>query len=107
VDVEGLVTRFILRPTGTVLLELTLSEERSTPDRTLLYITGGRLTRPEGRGRLEFRSLEVGDCVFAAIHDFVPRLPWFIYRATQAQAHLWVMWRFGRHLGRQARERRA
>ena len=38
------------------------------------------------------------DTILAAIHDFVPRLPWFIYTMTQALAHLLVMRRFGHHL---------
>jgi hypothetical protein len=41
-----------------------------------------------------------GDAILAAIHDFVPQLPWFIYNLTQAPAHLWVMFAFGRHLKR-------
>ena len=38
--------------------------------------------------------------MLAAVHDFVPRLPWPIYTATQAPAHLGVMWAFGRHLAK-------
>lgn len=101
VEVSGPVARFFVRGVSRPLLQLELSEERSTPDRTLLYITGGLLARTGGRrGRLEFRSLPESDCVIAAIHDFEPRLPWFIYKLTQAPAHLWVMWRFARHLAR-------
>ncbi|HJL26858.1 MAG TPA: hypothetical protein RMH80_31855, partial [Polyangiaceae bacterium LLY-WYZ-15_(1-7)] len=81
------------------LLELTLSAERSTPDRALFYVTGGLLARTDGPrpGRLEFRRV-MGDAVLAAIHDFQPALPWPVYKATQALAHLEVMHAFGRHL---------
>jgi hypothetical protein len=81
------------------LLELTAAPARSQPDRQLLYVTGGVLAARGGRGRLEFREAP-GATVLTAIHDFEPRLPWWIYRATQAVVHRLVMWRFGRHLAR-------
>jgi len=82
------------------LLELTLASDRSSPDRQLFYITGGGLARTATRGkpRLEFREALNGTVVLAAIHDFVPRLPWLFYRTTQAVFHLWVMRGFGKHL---------
>ncbi|MBL8785731.1 MAG: hypothetical protein JNJ59_12555, partial [Deltaproteobacteria bacterium] len=85
------------------LLELTLSPDRSRPDRVLFYITGGLLARLGGRPRLEFREVLGRRFVIAAIHDYAPRLPWFIYASTQAVVHLWVMRAFGRHLARLAR----
>ena len=36
--------------------------------------------------------------LLTAIHEFLPRLPWWLYRLTQAIVHRWVMKRFGRHL---------
>ncbi|MFW2134573.1 hypothetical protein [Ectothiorhodospira haloalkaliphila] len=39
----------------------------------------------------------------AAIHDFAPALPWYIYLWTQAVWHLLVMRRYQRHLARLAR----
>jgi hypothetical protein len=80
------------------LLKLTFSPDRSDLDRQLLYITGGHLVAPENRGRLEFRTVLNRRFVLAAIHDFSPSLPWFIYKYTQALLHLFVMKSFGRHL---------
>ena len=80
------------------LLILEKSEERSTSDRQLLYIRGGYLARKTIRGRLEFREVLHQKFVMAAIHDYIPALPWFIYRFTQAKAHLWTMRAFGRFL---------
>ncbi len=82
------------------LLEMSYSENRSTPDRTLFYITGGLLAQQNTglRGRLEFREVLGGRYVLAAIHDFTPSLPWFIYNQTQARVHLWVMHAFQRYL---------
>jgi uncharacterized protein YbjT (DUF2867 family) len=86
------------------LLELAWSRERSLPDRTLLYVVGGLLARiTEGhRGRLEFRVVLGGNTLIAAVHEFVPKLPWPVYNATQALAHVVVMRAFGRHLARRA-----
>lgn len=95
---EG-VCRFALF--GVTLLVLAYSHARSTPDRALFYIRGGVLADARAeKGRLEFRVVPGGRSVIAAIHDFVPRLPWPIYATTQAQVHLLVMRAFGRHLAR-------
>ncbi|MBU6153740.1 MAG: NAD(P)H-binding protein [Bdellovibrionales bacterium] len=81
------------------LLILEKSEERSTPDRQLLYIKGGLLvSKRMGRGRLEFREALRGRVILAAIHEFVPALPWIVYRNTQAVLHVIVMRLFERHL---------
>ena len=71
-------------------------------DHWLFYVTGGLLAATGGprRGRLEFREVLGSTWVMAAIHDFTPTLPWFIYKASQAVVHLVVMRSFGRHLGR-------
>lgn len=104
VDAEG-TCRFYLWPLRAPLLVLTFVKDRSHDDRQLYYVTGGVLARvvERGRARLEFRSVLGGRFVLAAIHDFVPRLPWFVYSATQAVVHLFVMQSFGRHLARVAR----
>ncbi|NDV62940.1 NAD(P)H-binding protein [Puniceicoccales bacterium CK1056] len=85
-----------------VLIEFTLSPQRSSPDRQLLYITGGWLAnyKDNRKGRIEFREMLDRRCLIIAIHDFTPKLPWHLYRRTQAVFHLWVMRRFDRHLAR-------
>lgn len=80
------------------LLILHHSPSRSTPTRQLYYIRGGLLALGTGRGRLEFRSILEGKVMIAAIHEFKPRLPWYIYKFTQALAHLFTMNAFRRHL---------
>ncbi|MFT3698170.1 MAG: NAD-dependent epimerase/dehydratase family protein [Kofleriaceae bacterium] len=90
-------TRFDLF--GRCLLELEFAQDRSGSDRQLFYITGGRLANVDGnRGRLEFRVAPNGKQLLTAIHDFSPKLPWTLYRYTQALVHRFVMWRFGKHL---------
>jgi uncharacterized protein YbjT (DUF2867 family) len=81
-----------------ILLDLFLSPERSTPDRQLLYIIKGLLVDEANRGRLEFREVLNRRFVLAAIHDYRPALPWYIYKYSQAVLHAFVMGAFGRHL---------
>ena len=92
--------RFQLRPFNLTLLTLRFAPERSPKGRELFFVTGGFLAdRQEGRtGRLEFRCTLDDRAVIAAVHDFSPMLPWYVYNATQALAHLLVMNGFGRHL---------
>lgn len=96
--------RFYLRFIPKPLLELELIPSRSGDDRQLFIVRGGLLANAKASpwGRLEFRTAVGQTHVLAAIHDFKPRLPWTLYRMTQAVVHLWVMKAFGRHLKRQA-----
>jgi hypothetical protein len=104
VTVQNAVVEFRVRVTRTLLLQLTYNPKSSRKDRQLLMITGGVLARvrQELRGRLEFREVFRGKALIAAIHDFAPTLPWYLYNITQALAHLLVMKAFGWHLGRLA-----
>ena len=85
------------------MLSLIYLPSRSTSGRQLFLITGGLLSRPNNRGRLEFRVNAKGKAAFAAIHDYSPNLPWWIYRISQAQIHRFVMSRFARFLCRIAK----
>lgn len=99
---EGLTAHFTLFGKFK-LLTLTMSEERSFDDRVLFYITGGLLAKSSktSRARFEVRKTLGGRYVIAAIHDYVPRLPWAIYKYTQAVVHLLVMKSFGTWLSKQ------
>ncbi len=82
------------------LLRLTFARDRSSKHRQLFYISGGLLlnSRFHPRGRFEFREVLNGEFILVAICDFVPALPWWIYKNTQAIAHLFVMTTFRHHL---------
>ncbi len=83
------------------LLVLTFRPDRSSEMRALFEVKGGLLAGEAiGFPRLEFRTIPDGDSGLAAVHQFSPRLPWWIYIHTQAHVHSWVMWRFRRHLER-------
>jgi hypothetical protein len=95
---HGRVAHFELRPVGT-LLTLRFAADRSPEGRQLFFVTGGLLAgRGDRSGRLEFRQVLGGTSVLAAVHDFSPRLPWYLYNTTQALVHLGVMWGFRQHL---------
>lgn len=100
VVVDNGVVKFNLLFNFINLLELTYSVDRSYQGRTLFYITGGLLAKVHEKGRLEFRETLDKNFIIAAIHDFKPALPWFIYKYTQAIVHLFVMLSFGRHLSK-------
>jgi len=87
---------------GINLLILKYVPDRSDDQRQLFYITGGQLAKRTDYGWLEFRSVLKNESVIAAIHEFIPRLPWAVYKITQAKAHLWVMNQFGRHIQKKA-----
>lgn len=98
VMIEGNRCTFYLFHPSIQILILNKSEERSTPDRQLLYVVGGLLSGQMDRGRLEFREVLDRRYVMGALHEFRPALPWYIYCWTQAIVHLIVMKAFGEHL---------
>lgn len=88
---NGETTVFSLLGSRFSLLEMQLSTERSNEDRQLLYVNKGLLVSNDNKGRLEFRVVLNRRYIIAAIHDFKPALPWYIYKYTQAVLHLYVM----------------
>ncbi len=96
VHVSNEVAKF--RFMGMTLLELNHITERSNDDRDLFFITGGILCKRRDHGWLEFRQVNQKKWTLTAIHEFVPTLPWWIYRFTQAPIHEWVMNKFGQYL---------
>lgn len=98
VELSGNRCAFYLLHPNIKILILEKSEERSTIDRQLLYVVGGLLAGVQNRGRLEFREVLDRKYVIAALHEFRPALPWYIYRWSQAIVHLLVMKGFAKHL---------
>jgi hypothetical protein len=101
VQIFGSSLAFCIFGSKVVLIELKLNTDRSNADRQLLYIVKGFLVHAENRGRLEFRVVLNRKYVLAAIHDYQPMLPWYVYVYTQAKAHLIVMNSFRRYLQKQ------
>ena len=80
------------------LLKLKKIEERGSLDRVKFHIVGGLLSKNQNTGWLEFRSVGNGQFTLASINEFIPSLPWYIYKFSQAPIHAAVMNAFGRHL---------
>jgi hypothetical protein len=70
-------------------------------DRIKFFIVGGLLSKTTTTGWLEFRQIQHRRYTLAAIHEFIPALPWMIYLLTQAPLHRVVMGQFGNHLRKQ------
>jgi uncharacterized protein YbjT (DUF2867 family) len=87
------------------LLVLELVDPGSDRSRDKFRIVGGLLSKTTRTGWLEFRQVANKRFTLAAIHEFVPSLPWLVYLVTQAPLHAWVMRRFGEHLDRLTRTR--
>lgn len=96
---EG-VSKMYLQGTRLLLLELRFQSKISSNHRAIYKITDGLLVRPDtlGKGIFEFRILMEPPILITAIHNFYPRLPWFVYTLTQAQIHRLVMDRFAKYL---------
>ncbi|MBM4380771.1 MAG: hypothetical protein FJ086_15950 [Deltaproteobacteria bacterium] len=92
--------QFRFAPLGLPLLVLQYVDGKGAQDRRKFHIVGGWLSRTTDTGWLEFRQVQHRRYTLAAIHEFVPALPWVLYLLTQAPLHAWVMARFGRHLAR-------
>ncbi|NMO96720.1 NAD(P)H-binding protein [Paenibacillus lemnae] len=84
------------------LLELTFDVGMSQSDHAIYRITGGRLLHAKRahNGRLTFLQIPNSRECIVAIHDYMPSLPWVMYKYTQAKIHLWVMKAFGKYLRR-------
>lgn len=80
------------------LLELMYINDEDEKDRVKFHIIGGILSKTGDTGWLEFRSVANDKFLLASINEFVPSLPWYIYKYTQAPVHKLVMHRFGRSL---------
>ena len=89
----------LFRLLGVPLLILTRSDVSSVT-RVVYRITGGILSRNHPKGRFEFQIAQKGSVLLTAVHDFHPRLPWPIYKYTQALLHRAVMALFGQQLKR-------
>lgn len=66
--------------------------------RTKFNIIGGLLSNTHHSGWLEFRIVSDGKYALASINEYIPSLPWYIYKITQAPLHAYVMGRFRAYL---------
>lgn len=88
------------------LLTLKLIKDEKDPDRQKFFIVSGLLTKTKDTGWLEFRQVSNKKYTLAAIHEFYPTLPWFIYIYTQAIFHEKVMFAFAKYLAKFKKKRK-
>jgi len=82
------------------LLVLELIDQGADRERSKFHIVGGALSKTTTTGWFEFRQVAHKRYTLAAIHGFIPSLPWLVYIFTQAPVHAFVMHSFARHLSR-------
>ncbi len=68
--------------------------------RAKFHIVGGLLAKRSDCGWLEFRQMANKKFTLASINEFVPTLPWYVYRFTQAILHKKVMTAFAHSLAK-------
>ena len=75
------------------LLSLRRDDDRCTEESEMLSIVDGLLVRggPGSKGEFEFRRVKRSGAVLTILQKFPPSLPWYIYLASQALAHKFVM----------------
>ncbi len=97
---EGKLISFYAFGISIPLLKLEHIEDNSNLDREKFHIIGGLLSHTSNTGWLEFRRVANGEFTLASINEFVPSLPWYIYKYTQAPIHAHVMRSFGFYLNK-------
>lgn len=80
------------------LIVLELNTKTLTKTRAKYSITDGLLVSKKNTGSLEFRFIAEKKYLLCYIHNFVPSLPWYIYKFTQAKFHAFVMSQFSKYL---------
>lgn len=87
------------------LLELERNDEQCTEFSEVMSIVGGLLVRggDGSKGVFEFRRVVRSGVVLTILQNFPPSLPWYVYLASQAPAHKFVMALFRRWLKRKRR----
>ena len=83
------------------LLKLQYIPNSKIKSRAKFHVIGGLLTKNTSTGWLEFRSVAEVKYLLASINEFIPSLPWYIYKYTQAILHSYVMQKFSKHLRRE------
>jgi nucleoside-diphosphate-sugar epimerase len=95
---EGSKISFFLKGVKTPLLILDRVNKQDSLERIKFHIIGGLLSKTKDTGWLEFRIIANGEYTLASINEFIPSLPWYLYKYTQAPFHAFVMKSFSRYL---------
>jgi uncharacterized protein YbjT (DUF2867 family) len=100
-DINNGIVRFCLLGLSQPLLVLKhIRKAGEDMQRAKFHIVGGLLSKRSDCGWLEFRRIANEKFTLVSINEFVPTLPWYIYRFTQAIMHKRVMTAYANHLAR-------
>lgn len=83
---------------GVSVLRLRRLEGQCRDELEVLEVRDGAFVASGKVGVFEFRL--AGDALFTTLRDFVPAMPWLMYRASQAPMHARTMRRFGAFLSK-------
>ncbi|UXR78180.1 MULTISPECIES: hypothetical protein [unclassified Staphylococcus] len=89
----------LLAPFNLPLIRMQHAQQSDRVNRVVMNITGGLMVgASERQPRFEIRRCpqDAAQCLIG-LHDFVPRLPWGIYKYTQAPIHVIVSFLFGKY----------
>jgi len=84
--------QFTLTLTGHHLMGLLPPTRDDAQEASASYVSAGLLAKECATARFEFRPVFKDGTILVALLDFVPRLPWWLYRSTQGIFH-WEMMR--------------
>ena len=97
---EGLIWAFRIKFSNTLLLRL--KELTASSDRAVYRVEAGLLMSDSDLVQkpavFEFRWIAQQKIALVGLHGFRPRLPWVIYKYSQAIVHLLIMKLFAHHL---------
>ena len=89
---DGEYFTIVLKPLNIPLIKMQYAKHSERTTGVIMDITGGLLVGPSARQpRFEIRRLgkDTTQCIIG-LHDFVPSLPWGLYRLIQAPLHVAV-----------------
>jgi uncharacterized protein YbjT (DUF2867 family) len=95
---DGDIIHFILFHFKSPLLILKRVKDLNHSNRIKFHIVGGLLSKTTDTGWLEFRVISGRNFTITGIHNFVPSLPWYIYKFSQALLHEFVIKKFSKTL---------
>ena len=95
---EGDLIEFCFIGISSPLLALKRATGTDYLERVKFHIVGGLLSKNSDTGWLEFRLVAGGKYTLVSINDFIPSLPWYLYKFIQAPFHGKVMKAFSKYL---------
>jgi nucleoside-diphosphate-sugar epimerase len=97
---EGSKVSFCLKGIKSPLLILDRIDKQDSLERIKFHIKGGLLSKTQDTGWLEFRIIADGKYTLASVNEFIPSVPWYLYKYILAPFYALSMKAFSRHLNK-------